>query len=108
MNSIITKVKGVTFDDRQVILSMILERYLDGIEIPVRLETEPENQYDPNAVKVLALVEGSEHHIGYIGKDISERVADIIASDQLNHVYMHSIGRAYNGNIGMSIEIVVK
>lgn len=42
----------------------------------MRLEREPENEYDPNAIKVLYSSLGGElEHIGYIQRDIASFVA---------------------------------
>ena len=37
------------------------------------LEPEPDNEYDPNAIKVLA---EDGHHVGYVPKDMTARVRD--------------------------------
>lgn len=50
----------------------------------LRLEPEPTNQYDPNAIKVLATnPEGIEHFIGYIAKEDCE---DILGMLQVGRV----------------------
>jgi hypothetical protein len=37
------------------------------------LEAEPDNQYDPNAIKVLA---ADGHHVGYVPKDMTSEIRD--------------------------------
>lgn len=60
---IITKVVGVTFDDRQDVISNI--RVGEFLE----LVPEPENQYDENAIKV---VKKSGEQIGYLSRSIAK------------------------------------
>ena len=56
-------VVGVTFEGRQEILDKFFKNtYKIGGSYAVRLVREPDNKYDPNAVKVLA--EGK--HIGFL------------------------------------------
>lgn len=38
------------------------------------LEPEPDNEYDPNAIKVLA---ADGHHVGYVPKDMTAHVRDL-------------------------------
>jgi hypothetical protein len=37
------------------------------------LEAEPTNEYDPNAIKVLA---ADGHHVGYVPKDMTDEIRD--------------------------------
>lgn len=57
-----TKVAGVTFEGRQAYLAKI--RTSD----PCRIEPEPMNQYDPNALAVKVSHDGEILHVGYIPK----------------------------------------
>ncbi len=65
-----SKVRGVTFDHRQKLLKRLsLYPITDVRLIFVR---EPDNQYDANAIKVLAEVKGKgSAMIGYVSKEIA-------------------------------------
>ena len=74
------KVVGVTFknDDGSSRADKIIEIATNGKEnCKVELEREPKNQYDPNAIKVLA--DGKQ--IGYIGKDFSGILAQMMDNE---------------------------
>lgn len=49
---------------------------------PVELIPEPDNQYDPNAVKVV--VDGA--HIGYIKRESCKRVLQLLSEDRIRHI----------------------
>lgn len=61
------KVVGVTFknDDGSSRADKIIEMSQHKETVVIRLEREPQNKFDPNAIKVIA--DGVQ--IGYIGKD---------------------------------------
>lgn len=44
------------------------------------LEADPNNEYDPNAVKVLGSVNMEEHFFGFIAKEVAPDVAEALAS----------------------------
>ena len=74
------KVVGVTFknDDGSSRKDKIIEMSVNGAQNSViTIEREPQNQYDPNAIKVLA--DGKQ--IGYIGKDFSGILAPMIDNE---------------------------
>jgi hypothetical protein len=48
-----------------------IDEYLG--EFKGTLEAEPTNEYDPNAIKVLA---ADGHHVGYIPKDMTDEIRD--------------------------------
>jgi len=65
-----TKVAGVTFGNRQLFIEQLLDCAPESISI--RLEREPGNEHDKNAVAVYAVVEGQQsHHMGVILRVIS-------------------------------------
>jgi hypothetical protein len=67
------KVVGVTFPNadgssrREIITSMVGDERID-------LVREPNNQYDPNAIKILA----NDKQIGYIGRDYASIMAPLM------------------------------
>lgn len=76
----ITVLRGAKFRpmDAQVCL---LQQTAGSI---LRLEPEPTNKYDPNAIKVIATdPEGIAHFIGYIAKEDCEEVLGMLAVGQV-------------------------
>lgn len=71
---VIEKVVGTSFREQPSFHEFGGELH-DVNNVPIRkmkalLLPEPENPYDPNAIKVVApLANGSAHHLGYIGKN---------------------------------------
>jgi hypothetical protein len=59
----------------------------------VTLEPEPSNQYDPHAVKVFVLGRPGAVHVGYVPRDKSEQVAQLIAQGLVDSVELESYGR---------------
>ena len=51
----------------------IIEELEEGI--PLVIEMEPENKYDPNAVKIIYLNDETEHMLGYVPKKYSATVS---------------------------------
>lgn len=78
MNAVVyTRVAGVTFEGRQIIISK-----LTGYEA-CRLEPEPENQYDPNALAVKVSMGGVVYHIGYVPKELAAQIAPHLDGENL-------------------------
>lgn len=73
------KVVGVTFknDDGSSRADKIFEMSQHKESVVIQLEREPQNAYDPNAIKVLA--DGKQ--IGYIGKDFSGILAPMMDNE---------------------------
>lgn len=95
-----TSVAGVTFDGRQELIKKL------NIGEPIRLIRETNNPYDFNAIKV---VTEKGAHIGYINRELAEKIAPIM--DKLFNQKeiigeIHSIYRVENDDsiIGASIK----
>lgn len=73
-----TKVRGVTFGDRQHVLKKLARRGL--ADISARFQREPENPADASAVRVILVHEpsGRTYHIGYLSRERADRVAPLI------------------------------
>ncbi len=71
--SLLVRVNGVTYRPGypQNLLSLG-EKYPDGQLIPVKLEREPENPFDPRAIKVLI----GDEHVGYIPKAVNQEIQE--------------------------------
>lgn len=99
-NKIEFAVVGVTFDNRQELLS---ELYSDSIKngidnIPVILKKEPENTYDKNAIAVLT---NDNQSIGYVSKDFNELIGEKIENikrSYIKEIYMNK-KRIFNAMI---------
>ena len=70
-------VVGVTFEGRQQYI-----KKMHGDE-PVRLEPEPLNPYDPNAIAVMVAFPDAIHQIGYLPKDVAAMVAPHLDGESL-------------------------
>lgn len=72
------KVAGVTFEGRQEYISQLI-----GDE-PCRIEPEPENPYDANALAVkVAMHDGRIVHIGYVPRDLACHIAPLLEGESL-------------------------
>lgn len=67
--TLFARVVGVTFENRQSIIAS-----LTGSE-PCRLQPEPENVYDKNAIAVHVATKDGIKHIGYLKKELAAQVA---------------------------------
>lgn len=78
MNRILnTRVSGVTFEGRQALIAQI------DLSDPCRLEPEPDNAYDKNAIAVKVAHNGAVWHIGYIPKEIAAQIAPYLDGEAL-------------------------
>ena len=73
-NTIEVGVAGVTFEGRQDLLMQLFIMQEAGQPLTGLLEREPDNAYDPNAVKVYIDSLG-RHHVGYIPKALAAHLA---------------------------------
>ena len=104
MSSQCYNVVGVTFDGRQEILSDFFRGYKHGGNYGVSIESEPENQYDKNAIAVrLDVGNGNYKHVGYISKQDNELLGKVM--DKVKTAKLHSMGPNYKGDIGLTIEV---
>lgn len=72
-----TKVAGVTFEGRQNLIAQ-----LTGGE-PCRLQPEPTNKYDPNAIAVMVAAKGEVWHIGFVPKELAAQIAPHLEGEAL-------------------------
>ncbi|KUK71571.1 MAG: hypothetical protein XD91_1826 [Clostridiales bacterium 38_11] len=81
-----SKVRGVSFKNsdstsRQSIINSLLKYSLE--EICLYFEREPDNPFDPNAIKVMAMVAGKgSAQLGYVAKELAENLAVEMDSDR--------------------------
>lgn len=78
MNKILnTKVAGVTYEGRQALIAQI------STSDPCRLEPEPENKFDANAIAVKVAHNGAIWQIGYLPKELASQVAPYLDGENL-------------------------
>ncbi len=53
------------------------------VPFEVVLKREPDNQYDPNAIKVIMGEIRPGMHIGYVSRDLAARLAEMIDSEEI-------------------------
>lgn len=95
-------VVGVTFDNRQEILKEIYQDFLNKIKIPVYVEKEPNNEYDPNAVKVV--LKNTNQVIGYVSKEFNEDIGEII--ENIKEAFIVNMYMNRTRNMGVIVKIV--
>jgi len=71
---LITKVSGVSFDEKKYLLNIINEN------TKAKLERDKGNPHDSFAVKVMVFISNSWHHVGFIPKTISKKISDDLDS----------------------------
>ena len=86
MVTFITKVAGVTFEGRQAYLKQI------DVSDPVKIEPEPDNKYDANALKVLVAHNGQIWHVGYIPRDLAATIAPHIEGESFMATIREIVG----------------
>lgn len=75
--TIVTKVAGVTHDGRQDTIAL-----MTGHE-PCRIQPEPTNPYDANALAVWAATADGLKHVGYVPRDLAAQVAPYLDGEQI-------------------------
>lgn len=99
------KKAGYRNDEYSLSKKRIIDEGLEDVDIPqyefgtvhIGLELEPENEHDPNAVKVLL----NDEQIGYIPADDSEYVHDMMEDDRIADIDAKIVGgplKRYNSD----------
>lgn len=102
-------VVGVTFENRQEILSDFFKTYRHGGKYNVKLVHEADNQYDSNAVAVhLEVSEGIFKGVGYISRQENKALSQSVDAGKVKNASLRSIGPNYKGDIGLTIEAEVE
>lgn len=87
-------VAGVTFENRQAYL-INANRF--GIS-QVTLFRDKANKHDPNAIKVLAVINGKKLQVGFVPKDLAAELAPIMD----RRIYVKVTGWQLRGGSGLS------
>lgn len=99
-------VAGVTFEGRQEVLARL---HKAPGPIAARLERDPSNHYDPNAIKVFMGAQGSTwQHVGFAPRELAAKLAPRMDAGATVQVIVGSIydpryDRAYG--VDMRIEV---
>lgn len=104
MNIIKTHIAGTTFNNRQGFICYLNAHATDAY---VTVRREPNNPFDPNAVRVLGHVRGGKHvDLGYIPRNLAEELAPIMDKGEKAFVQDFSVVRARHAkNYGVVITI---
>jgi hypothetical protein len=104
-------VAGVSFEGRQTYMADLAQQFAsDATPKPVRLVAEPDNQYDPNAIRIEAVTSAGWKQIGYVPREINTQIGPKLAS--VHNPRLVSVGRpGFNkplgGKVALEVEIVV-
>lgn len=98
------RVAGVTFEGRQEKIAR-----LQGHE-PCRIEPEPDNPYDPNALKVMIASAEGPQHVGYVPRQLAAEIAPHLEGEALMITFNRVTGgfEMWDGsaaNLGLVITI---
>lgn len=74
---LVIRVAGVTYEHRQDIIALL------SPSDPCRLEPEPQNAYDPNALAVKVSYKGFAYHVGYVPKEMAALIAPHLDGENL-------------------------
>ena len=104
MSSFYTKIVGVTFEDRQRLISRLNRRGELASGTRLRLVPEPDNCYDPYAVKVVTM---KDEQLGYISKEINKNIHINLLRGRQYFVTVSSVsgGQSDEQNYGINIEV---
>lgn len=72
------KLMGVNFRPKDGAARKIVASLEIGDELELRLEPEPDNQYDENAIKVIEVTSGE--FLGYVEKEIAKVLAPLLSA----------------------------
>jgi len=91
-----TKVVGVTFTNAQNIIPKLKP------DMGLKLVRQHDNPYDSNAIAVFF----ANHHLGYLPKAVSQKLAPLIDSGSCRKVTVANITGGYNNTFyGLNIKI---
>lgn len=104
--TIVCKVVGTTFENRQSILSQ-----MTGKE-PCRLEPQPDNVYDKNAIGVMAALDGKIEQISFLSREFAAKVAPYLDGESIMCEIIEMVGgfEMYSGEtaaLGVRIRITL-
>jgi hypothetical protein len=85
------KVAGCSF--RSASVAKIVNEVDSGNPVTIKLQEDPENQYDPNAVKVIAVtMDGDEHHVGFIPREDAPKAKEAMQQKRVEKIVIEKCG----------------
>lgn len=101
------RVAGVTMENRQQALRTLANTPADDVQIGLR--REPGNQYDANAVQVLAKINSKNRFavLGYLPRILAERWAGLMDQGIRPRVTGQVIGGGYGFSFGFLVTMAV-
>ena len=101
-----TKVAGVTFGNRQLFIEQLLDCAPESITI--RLEREPGNEHDKNAVAVYAAVEGRRaYQMGYLPRTLAAFIAPLLDAGKAVNALFREVRGGYQPYMNYSVVVEV-
>ena len=98
------QVAGVTFEGRQELLEKLQMDYIRNPDKKtVDFKSEPENQYDVNAIAVWVDIEGELKKIGYVPKAINLNFKEILNSGKFIRAKITSVANFEGGPLGAKV-----
>ena len=70
----------------QQTLRIVRDRMDIGYSVPVKLEPEPDNLWDPKAISFLCNIDGKWTRIGYVVRELADEVHEAISKNQIMSV----------------------
>ena len=101
-----TKVAGVTYGNRQKAIQHLAQYAPESISI--RLEREPGNEHDRNAVAVYAAVEGrGAYQMGYLPRSLAAFIAPLLDAGKAVGAMFREVRGGYqpSHNYGLLVEV---
>lgn len=98
--SYVMQVAGITFRKKALDLTLKeMAKVFEGIVLPTEIKTffehEPDNKFDPNAIKVMMKVSKKKRHVGYVPGKYQKHVEGLMVDNTL-FTETHKLG--YNKN----------
>ena len=98
-----TKVVGVSKDNQDGSSRQDIIRREVAEEDKLSFEAEPDNPYDPNAIKVLSK---AGNQIGYLSKEMAETILPALKNETEIHVTARWVNGEKMLGVGLRIELV--
>lgn len=103
-----SKARGTTFGNRQDVLRR-LTRYSPS-DIGLYFEREPNNEFDANAIKIIAIVRNHGFAlVGYVSKELASGLAPMLDEGHEAAVFFNGITGSDEGgyNFGLNFDFVI-
>ena len=101
-----TKARGVTFDGRQRLLAKLQD--VEAQRITLRLKRDTTNRYDPNAVKVIATVDGIRQAcVGFLSRDMACGVSEKLLAGKRYVAFYEGVTGGIDRRYGINLSVVI-